>query len=83
MAENKREPDFSNVQSGGSSAAPSPLRHNLRPAHIGRERRHALEDRQKYYGDANKWRKIYEANTDSIKNPDVMHPGRVFKIPEA
>jgi len=35
------------------------------------------------YGDANKWRKIYEANPDSIKDPDVIHPGQVLKIPEA
>jgi nucleoid-associated protein YgaU len=34
------------------------------------------------YGNANKWRKIYEANTDIIKNPDVIRPGQVLKIPE-
>jgi nucleoid-associated protein YgaU len=35
------------------------------------------------YGDANKWRKIYEANTDIIKDPDKIRPGQVLKIPEA
>lgn len=27
------------------------------------------------------WQKIYEANKDVIKNPDVVHPGTKLKIP--
>jgi nucleoid-associated protein YgaU len=34
------------------------------------------------YGDANKWKKIFEANTDKLKNPDLIHPGQVLRIPE-
>jgi nucleoid-associated protein YgaU len=37
---------------------------------------------KKYYGDASKWKMIYEANRDDIKNPDLIHPGQVFRIPE-
>jgi nucleoid-associated protein YgaU len=33
------------------------------------------------YGDAAKWRTIYEANKDQIKNPDLIHPGQKIKIP--
>lgn len=33
------------------------------------------------YGDATKWRTIYEANKDQIKNPDLIHPGQKIKIP--
>ncbi len=33
------------------------------------------------YGDATKWRIIYEANKDVIKNPDMIHPGQKIKIP--
>ena len=36
-----------------------------------------------FYGDANKWKRIFEANRDTIKNPDVIHPGQVLKIPDA
>ena len=36
-----------------------------------------------FYGDANKWKRIFEANHDTIKNPDVIHPGQVLKIPDA
>jgi len=34
-----------------------------------------------FYGDAGKWHKIYEANRDKIKNPDLIHPGQEFSIP--
>ena len=36
---------------------------------------------QQFYGDGNQWRKIYEANRDQIKNPDLIHPGQTFIIP--
>jgi len=35
------------------------------------------------YGDANKWRTIYEANSDLIKDPDVIHAGQLLCLPEA
>ncbi len=38
---------------------------------------------KRLYGDASKWKKIYEANTDQIKNPDLIYPGQVLKIPSA
>jgi nucleoid-associated protein YgaU len=34
------------------------------------------------YGDAQKWRKIYEANKDVIDNPDLIEPGQDLIIPE-
>ena len=33
------------------------------------------------YGDAFKWPKIWQKNRDQIKNPDIIHPGQVLKIP--
>ncbi len=33
------------------------------------------------YGDGSKWRLIYEANKDKIKNPDLVMPGWVLLIP--
>ena len=35
-----------------------------------------------YYGNANDWRKIHEANKDVIKNPGLIYPGQEFTIPE-
>ena len=36
---------------------------------------------RRYYGDANQWRRIFEANRDQISNPDLIHPGQKLKIP--
>ncbi len=32
-------------------------------------------------GDANAWKQIFEANRDSLDNPDKIFPGQVLKIP--
>lgn len=34
-----------------------------------------------YYKDANAYNKIFKANTDQLKNPDLIHPGQVLVIP--
>lgn len=36
---------------------------------------------KKYYKDPMKYKKIFEANTDKLKNPDVIHPGQELIIP--
>lgn len=34
-----------------------------------------------YYGDAMKYKEIFEANKDILKNPDVIHPDQKLVIP--
>ncbi|HET8736374.1 MAG TPA: LysM peptidoglycan-binding domain-containing protein [Pricia sp.] len=34
-----------------------------------------------YYGDPMKYKKIFEANSGILKNPDVIHPDQVLIIP--
>jgi len=34
-------------------------------------------------GDADQWRRIFEANRDQIQNPDLIRPGQKLKIPKA
>ncbi|CDF79425.1 protein YgaU (CBM50) [Formosa agariphila KMM 3901] len=36
---------------------------------------------KQYYGEASKYKEIFEANTDILKNPDVIHPDQVLVIP--
>jgi len=38
---------------------------------------------KRYYGNAARWRVIYEANRDLIKDPDLIYPGQTFRIPDA
>jgi nucleoid-associated protein YgaU len=35
-----------------------------------------------FYGDANKYMKIFEANKDQLKNPDLIRPGQTLRIPD-
>jgi LysM repeat protein len=37
---------------------------------------------KKFYGDANKYMKIFEANKDQLKDPDKINVGQKLKIPE-
>lgn len=36
---------------------------------------------KQFYGDANLWNRIFEANRDQIENPDKIFPGQVLQIP--
>ncbi|HZW62917.1 MAG TPA: peptidoglycan-binding protein LysM [Flavobacteriaceae bacterium] len=36
---------------------------------------------KKYYGNAKKYQVIFEANTPMLKNPDLIYPGQVLRIP--
>lgn len=36
---------------------------------------------KQFYGDGSKWKTIYNANKDKIKNPNLIYVGQVFLIP--
>ena len=83
----KPKANFSNVQGGASSTAPPP-----KPAAppVIEPRTYTVvagdslsKIAKRFYGDANQWRRIFEANRDQIENPDLIHPGQVFRIPRA
>lgn len=84
MAADKKVPDFSDVRSGSSSTAPG-----SRPASPSRRTYTVVAGdslskiAKRTYGDANRWRAIYELNKDIIKNPDLIYPGQVFTLPDA
>jgi len=71
--------DFSDVEGGSSSTAPAPSGRSytvVKGDSLSKIAKHL-------YGDAQKWRQIYEANRDQIKNPDLIYPGQTFTIPDA
>lgn len=66
-------PDFSNVESGSSSTA-TKLYEVVSGDSLSK-----IAKRE--YGDANEWKRIYEANRDLLKDPDKIYPGQKLKIP--
>ena len=79
------KPDFSNVQSGGSSTAPAvpePVATNgSGKTYVVVNGDSLSKIAKREYGDASKWRRIYEANKDLIKDPDLIYPGQELKVP--
>ena len=37
---------------------------------------------KQYYGTTNNWKAIFEANKDVLKDPNLIRPGMVLKIPK-
>ena len=82
-----KRPDFSNVRSGGSSTAPpgsapesaEPSSHARMYTVVSGDSLSLIAKRE--YGDASQWHKIYEANRDQIKDPDLIYPGQNLRIP--
>jgi len=79
--------DFSNVQGGASSTAPPP---EPAPPPASAPRIYTVVSgdslskiAQREYGKASLWPRIFEANKDQIKNPDLIHPGQKLRIPDA
>jgi nucleoid-associated protein YgaU len=68
--------DFSDVKGGGSSTAPSST-----GTVTVREGDSLSKIAKRELGDASKWKEIYEANRDKIKDPDLIHPGQVLTLP--
>ncbi|PKV51017.1 LysM domain-containing protein [Aquimarina sp. MAR_2010_214] len=71
---------------GGSS--PSDIMADIKVADTSVYHRHTVKSGESlskiakhYYGDAMKYKAIFEANTNILKNPDVIHPDQELVIP--
>ncbi|MBI4651580.1 LysM peptidoglycan-binding domain-containing protein [Candidatus Desantisbacteria bacterium] len=40
-----------------------------------------IAKKNEVYGDPYKWTQVYYYNQDQIKNPDLIYPGQIFRIP--
>jgi len=69
--------DFSDVQSGSSSTAPA----TKSDTYTVKSGDSLSKIAKRVYGDPDKWHAIYAANRDTIKNPDLIHPGQVLTLP--
>jgi len=72
------DPDFSDVKAGSSSVSLDPTDERTYTVVKGDSLSKIAKE---LLGDARKWRAIYEANKDQIKNPDLIYPGQVLKLP--
>ncbi|UII76325.1 LysM peptidoglycan-binding domain-containing protein [Flagellimonas sp. HMM57] len=73
-------------QIGGEN--PSDVQANISVADDSVYHRHTVKSGESlskiakhYYGDAMKYNKIFDANTNILSNPDVIHPDQVLVIP--
>ncbi len=80
MSGSRPPADFSDVSAGSSSGA----------ADTGSDQMYTVKSgdslskiAKHYYGDGSMWHRIYEANRDKIKNPDLIQPGWELTIPSA
>ncbi len=80
---NQAPVDFSDVRGGSSTTAPTPQSF---PQAVSRTYTVVSGDSlskiaKREYGNANEWKRIYEANRDILKDPDKIYPGQKLKIP--
>ncbi len=87
--DDKSMPDFSGVKSGASSSAPTTgsqagsATSTTHQKYTVKKGDSLSKIAKEVYGDASKWKQIYEANKDQIKNPDLIYPDQVLEIPES
>lgn len=96
MANEPNKPNFSNVQSGSETTAAPPPKADFGNVQSGVESTATVVAAKTYtvakgdslsriakhlYGNANRWRDIFEANRDQLDNPDLIQPGQVLKLP--
>jgi len=67
---------------------PSDIKANITVADSSVYHRHVVKSGESlskiakhYYGDAMKYKQIFNANTNILSNPDVIHPDQVLIIP--
>jgi nucleoid-associated protein YgaU len=73
MSNDDNMPDFSNVQGGSSSTATK--------VYVVVPGDSLSKIAKREYGDGNLWKRIFDANTDLLKDPDKIFPGQKLKIP--
>jgi nucleoid-associated protein YgaU len=77
----EKKADFTNVQSG-SSTKPAEEAATQARTYTVRGGDSLWKISEEMYGDGNEWNRIYEANRDRIKDPDLIQPGWVLTIPD-
>jgi nucleoid-associated protein YgaU len=83
MMPDRPKADFSDVESGSSSTAPQPGTNEPGRSYTVRKGDSLSKIAKREYGDAQQWRRIYDANREIVSDPDLIYPGQVLRIPDA
>ena len=67
-------PDFSNVRSGSSST-------DSTRSYVVKQGDSLSKIAKQVYGNTDDWRRIYDANREIIKDPDLIYPGQTLRLP--
>lgn len=74
------KPDFSNVQGGSDTVADTGGGGGARTYTVEKgDNLSAISKR--IYGKSKYWKQIFDANRDSIENPDLIYPGQTIVLP--
>lgn len=73
------KPDFSNVQGGSDTVAGGGGGRRTYTVERG-DSLSAISKR--IYGKSKYWKEIFEANRDTIENPDLIYPGQNLNLPD-
>jgi len=66
-----------------AAPAPTPLQANpLQEIYMVQSGDSLSKIAKRMYGDSLQWKKIYEANKDVVKDPNLIQPGWKLKIPK-
>jgi nucleoid-associated protein YgaU len=75
-------------QTRTTSPTPSPSAQNVPKPGAQTQRDYTIQSgdslskiAKQFYGDAKDWDKIYQANKDKIKDPNMIYPGQKIIIP--
>jgi nucleoid-associated protein YgaU len=79
---NSTKSKFSGATSGSASTAAPPQQSAPAPgAYTVLEGDTLSQIAQTHYGDPGEWRRIYAANQDTLRDPDLIFPGQSLRIP--
>ncbi len=75
--------DFSKVKSGFTTTASEVSDTAANTTYTVKAGDSLSKIAKKQYGNANAWKRIFDANRDQLDNPDLIQPGQVLIIPPA
>ena len=75
------KPDFSNVQGGSDTVADTGGGGGGQQTYTVEKGDTLSAISKRFYGKSSLWKQIYEANRDTIENPDLIYPGQTIKLP--